>query len=172
MKFSHHLIYIKREIKRLEVTKSGVPGKRSSFFKKGTSTDRGKRAIVSEPEYFNVSISEIFCSLRVKMKENTFNVSCNPMIDVKDPHNNMKIKIKRQDNDKSMDDGRIYLRKLIILVNKDRVPMMYYAVDFSKFPKANVWHVVYKIKQDDKCPYVNLRIISKKADFGKQAITV
>lgn len=94
------------------------------------------------------------------MKELTYNVTCNTPIDVKEPQLNMKIKIKRGDMDWRIEDARSYMKKLIILVNKARVPMLFYAADYSKYPKTNFWHVIYKLKHDEKCPYVSLRIIS------------
>lgn len=45
--------------------------------------------------------------------------------------------------------------------------MLYYANDYNKFPKTNFWHVLYKVKQDDRCPFVTLRVISKKGEFAK-----
>ncbi len=45
--------------------------------------------------------------------------------------------------------------------------MVYYANDLNKFPKSNFWHVIYKLKQDERCPFVALRIVSKKAEFAK-----
>ena len=79
----------------------------------------------------------------------------------------MKIKIKRSDHDDSIEDARPYIKKFMILVNKQKVPMLFLAVDFNKYPKTNFWHVIYKLKQDEKCPFVTLRIISKKAEFAK-----
>lgn len=106
------------------------------------------------------------------MKELTYNVTCNTPIDVKEPQLNMKIKIKRGDMDWRIEDARSYMKKLIILVNKARVPMLFYAADYSKYPKTNFWHVIYKLKHDEKCPYVSLRIISQRADFSKQSLTI
>jgi hypothetical protein len=106
------------------------------------------------------------------MKELTFNITCCPMVDLRDPHTNMKIKIKRSDNDTSIEDARQYLKRLIILVNRSKVPMLYYANDYHKFPKTNFWHVLYKLKQDERCPFVTLRIISKKGEFAKQQVLI
>ena len=50
--------------------------------------------------------------------------------------------------------------------------MLFYAVDFGKYPKTNFWHMIYKLKEDEKCPYVTLRIISKRSEFSKQALTI
>ena len=79
------------------------------------------------------------------MKPITFNVTCNAMFALKDPHTNLKIKIKRLDTDKTIEDGRSYIRKLLILANKERVPMIYHAVDLGKYPKTHMWHVLYKM---------------------------
>jgi hypothetical protein len=94
------------------------------------------------------------------MKELTFNIECSPSIHLK--NDDMKIKIKKSDHDKKIEDARQYIKKLIILVNKNHLPMIFFAVDFGKFPKTNFWHLIYKLKHDEKCPYVTLRIISKK----------
>ena len=59
-----------------------------------------------EIEFFSQVVSELFCSIRVKMKELTFNVTCAPMIDFANPHLNMKIKIKRADQDTKIEDVR------------------------------------------------------------------
>ncbi len=50
--------------------------------------------------------------------------------------------------------------------------MLYQALDINKYPKTNCWHVLYKLKQDEKCPYVSLRIIANKSDFSKRAMTI
>lgn len=110
--------------------------------------------------------------LRVKMKQISYNVTCNPMSDIKGSKEQLKIKIRRQDNDRTMFDCRVYLRRLVILANKDKVPTTYYAVDLSKYPKTYVWHMLYAIKGDKKCPYVNLRIVASKAEFFTQSVTV
>ena len=102
------------------------------------------------------------------MKELTFNVTCNTAYEMRDYHHNMKIKIKRNDNDTSIQDARQYMKKLIILVNRAQVPMLFCAVDYNKLPKTGCWHVIYKLNKDEKCPFVTLRLYSKKADFAKQ----
>jgi hypothetical protein len=80
------------------------------------------------------------------MKELTFNITCTPMVELREPHENMKIKIKRSDHDTAIEDARQYMKKLIILVNRVKQPMLYYANDLNKFPKSNFWHVIYKLK--------------------------
>lgn len=50
--------------------------------------------------------------------------------------------------------------------------MLYYANDLNKYPKANFWHVLYKLKLDESCPFVTIRIISKKGEFGKQQVLI
>lgn len=50
--------------------------------------------------------------------------------------------------------------------------MLFYAVDIAKYPKTNFWHVIYKLKKDEKCPYVTLRIVAKRADFTHQHLTI
>lgn len=131
-----------------------------------------RRGIDVEIEFFTQLISEHNCSLRVKMKELTYNITCSPMVDLREPHTNMKIKIKRGDNDSMIEDARQYMKKLIILVNRSKQPMLYYANDLNKYPKSNFWHVLYKLKQDERCPFVTLRIISKKGEFGKQNMII
>ena len=126
----------------------------------------------SEPAFYNLRISEMQFMVRVKMKPITFNITCTPNVNLKAGPQQLKIKIRRQDNDKTMFDCRVYLRRLIILANKEKVPTTYYAVDLSKYPKTHAWHILYALKGDKKCPYVNLRIIANKAELFKQAITV
>jgi hypothetical protein len=112
MKYSHHLIQTKRGIKRLDATKRAGHGpKRSTaamMLGNSTSVDTaGKRKGRDvEIEFFTQVISELNCSLRVKMKELTFNITCSPMVDLREPHTNMKIKIKRSDNDSMIEDAR------------------------------------------------------------------
>jgi hypothetical protein len=43
---------------------------------------------------------------------------------------------------------------------------MFYATDTFKFPNNKVHHVLYKLKGDPDCPYINLRIIHEKSDFA------
>jgi hypothetical protein len=43
---------------------------------------------------------------------------------------------------------------------------MFYATDIFKFPLNKVNHVLYKLKADPDCPYINLRIIQEKTDFA------
>jgi hypothetical protein len=117
-----------------------------------------------EPAYFNLRISEMQFMIRVKMKPITFNISCTPTINLKGGPQQLKIKIRRQDTDKTMFDCRVYLRRLIILANKEKVPTIYFAVDLSKYPKTHTWHILYALKGDKKCPFVNLRIIANKAE--------
>ena len=100
----------------------------------------------SHIEYFNMVICENLCSVRVKMKELTYNVSCTPCNEYRELHSNMKIKLKRADHDLDVEDCRPYIKRLIFLVNKKRSPMMFCAVDYNKFPKNNFWHVIYKLK--------------------------
>jgi len=50
--------------------------------------------------------------------------------------------------------------------------MIYHAVDLGKYPKTHTWHILYKMNQDEKCPYINIRIIAGKMTFKKQPITV
>ena len=59
------------------------------------------------------------------------------------------------------------MKRFIILANKQRVPMLFCAVDMGKYPKTNFWHVLYQLKADEKCPFVTLRITAKKTDFTK-----
>ena len=84
----------------------------------------------------------------------------------------MKIKIKRSDTDSKVEDFRPYVKRLIILVNKLRLPMLFYALDYNKMPKANFWHVIYKLNSDTLCPFVALRIMSRKAEFGKSSFLI
>ena len=126
----------------------------------------------NDPTFYNLHISEIYCMLRVKMKQISYNVTCNPMMDIKAGQEQLKIKLRRQDNDRTMFDCRVYLRRLVILANKEKVPTTYYAVDLSKYPKTHVWHMLYAVKGDKKCPYVNLRIIASKSEIFKQSVTI
>lgn len=91
------------------------------------------------------------------------------MNNMKDPHTNLKIKIKRLDTDKTIEDGRAYIRRLLILANKEGVPMIYHAVDLGKYPKTQMWHVLYKMKEDG---LINIRIMAGKQTFQKLPITV
>lgn len=176
MKYSQNLIQTKKGIKRLDVAKRPAhhvnKKKSSQHMMSSVSSEESLAKKEYEIEFFAMTISEINCALRIKMKELTFNVTCNPMFDVREPHINMKIKIKRMDTDLALEDARVYIRKLVILVNKHRVPMLFLAIDFSRFPKAHCWHVIYKLKQDEKCPFVALRILSNKSEFAKRAVTI
>lgn len=152
MKYSHHLIQTKRGIKRLDATKraGNGPKRSSAAMMLGNSTSVDTQGLRKgrdvEIEFFTQVISELNCSLRVKMKELTYNITCSPMVDLREPHTNMKIKIKRSDNDSMIEDARQYMKKLIILVNRNKQPMLYYANDLNKYPKSNFWHVLYKLK--------------------------
>lgn len=99
------------------------------------------------------------------MKELTYNVTCSLRDGAVAAHLDMKVKIKRLDSDTTMEQARLYLKKLIILVNKAKAPMLFYAVDWGKFPTTDFWHVIYKLKQDDRCPYITLRMASKREGF-------
>lgn len=99
------MIQTKRGIKRLEATKRANAVKRSSALASSQSLDGNKKKDI-EMEFYNQTISEMFCSLRVKMKELTFNVTCSPMVELREQHINMKIKIKRSDSDQSIEDAR------------------------------------------------------------------
>jgi hypothetical protein len=83
-----------------------------------SSLQEGSRKKNIETEFYNQVISSISCCLRVKMKELTYNVTCNPAYEIKDYHHNMKIKIKRGDNDTTIEDCRQYMKRLILLVNR------------------------------------------------------
>lgn len=97
-------------------------------------------------------------------------MTCSASVDFRE--SNMRIKIKRADQDNAVEDARPYIKKIIILVNKQRLPMLFYAIDINKFPKSNFWHVIYKLKRDEYCPYVTLRIFGKRAEFAKSAFTI
>jgi hypothetical protein len=67
--------------------------------------------------------------------------------------------IKRTDHDKKLEDGRPYVKKIVLLANKDALPMLYVAVDYNRVAIPNVWYVTYKLKKDPYCRYINLRIL-------------
>ena len=49
---------------------------------------------------------------------------------------------------------------------------MFYATDIFKFPVAKVYHVLFKLKADPDCPYINLRIIFEKSDYATQTFRI
>jgi len=112
------------------------------------------------------------CSVRVKKKEVTYNVTCISPDGYNKFHDNMSIKLSKADVHAEVDEVRLYLKKLIILSNKSYQPMLFLAVDYYKLPKQGVWHAVYKMKNNKDCPYVSLRISTVKTDFQKSSVNV
>jgi hypothetical protein len=75
------------------------------------------------------------------------------------PSENLYIMVKRNLHDLKISDVRPYLKKLILLANKQHVPMLYIDRDF-KTPQPNVTYTIFHLKKDYHCPYVSLRIIA------------
>lgn len=40
------------------------------------------------------------------------------------------------------------------------MPTLFMAVDLGKFPKGEIWHILYKLKKDKDCPFIALRIMT------------
>lgn len=64
------------------------------------------------------------------------------------------------------------VKNLVILADKKSQPLLFYATDFFKFPLEKVFHVLYKIKQDPECPFINIRILTERTDFGNCIIRI
>lgn len=99
------------------------------------------------------------------MKELTYNITCVISDGFNNFHKNMSIKLARADSETIVDQVRPHLKKLVILSNKSYQPMLFLAVDHNKLPKQNVWHSVYKMKNNKDCPFISLRISVQKTEF-------
>jgi hypothetical protein len=101
------------------------------------------------------------CSFRVVMWDMTYNIQCSPSQEFKAfPRENLYIMIKRNLHDIKISDVRYYLRKLILLSNKQHMPMLYFDKDINKEKQHFVTYTLYHIKRDLYCPYVTLKIIA------------
>jgi hypothetical protein len=124
MMFSNNLIEIKKKIKRLE------PLKKDSLVMKNMRQDHlasystesdnsSTRGGIQTTEFYMQSISCISCAVRVKVKELTINIQCNPSKPFSDfPLENMLIKIKKIEQDNKLRDTRPYIKKLVFLSNR------------------------------------------------------
>lgn len=77
------------------------------------------------------------------MWDMTYNIQCSPSVEFKPfPAENLYIMIKRNLHDLKIADVRQYLRKLILLSNKQHMPMLYYDKDLTK-QQPNVTYMLY-----------------------------
>jgi hypothetical protein len=106
------------------------------------------------------------------MWDMTYNIQCIPSIEFKPfPGENLYIMIKRNLHDLKISDVRQYLRKLILLSNKQHMPMLYYDKDLSK-QQLNVTYMVYQMKKDSYCKYVTIKITAQRPDYNSQEVKV
>ena len=70
---------------------------------------------------------------KVVMWDMTYNIQCSPSEEFKAfPGENLYIMIKRHLHDLKISDVRPYLKRLILLSNKQHMPMLYYDKDLTK----------------------------------------
>lgn len=71
--------------------------------------------------------------------------------------------IKRNFYDQSVADIKNYLPRMLILVNKQGKPMLYFSKEYHA---KNIFYALYRIKGDAHFPWITLRIIQTRPRRG------
>ena len=123
-----------------------------------------------ETAWFSHQICQIACSFRVQMLGIYYKVECQTVSILPDVHRqNFYLTIKRNFYDQSVSDLKNYLPRMLILVNKQGKPMLYFSKEYHA---KNIYYGLHRIKNDTYYPWVTLRIILPRPRKGIQTMIV